>query len=244
MGVPKGTTALVVAAFIGRAAPADEVRTIGTDLYQTVPTQKTRAQLSDSLVAPATKAVKANDFAHAIPLYQALVVARGPGSPEAKELAALWAAAGQNEDAAAAWTSFAAAIDDPAARDRATAEAKRLAATPDSDKLSLADLVADARRLFTLGRAAFAAKQYGDALVYYHMATRSRPTSRASCASSGRPTTSSAPPIASTSSTAGISCSVRSAPMPTSFEPSSARIRRPCSARCSCRRPCRAPSCG
>jgi tetratricopeptide (TPR) repeat protein len=143
--------------------------TADPELYQSIATQKTRAQLSELLVPQAEKAAKAKDFPHAIPLYQALVVARGPGGPEAKELAMLWALAGQNEDAAATWTSYAAAADDAAARDQATAEAKRLAATPDADKLSLADLPADARKYFQLGRNAFAAKQYGDALVYYHM---------------------------------------------------------------------------
>ncbi|TMQ10929.1 MAG: hypothetical protein E6J90_35605, partial [Deltaproteobacteria bacterium] len=69
-------------------------------LYQTVATRRSRAQLSDFLVAPAQRAAKARDWPRAIPLYQALVVARGPGSHEARQLATLWTLAGQNERAA------------------------------------------------------------------------------------------------------------------------------------------------
>jgi hypothetical protein len=50
-------------------------------LYQTVATRKPRAQLSEFLVGPAQRAARARDWSRAIPLYQALVVARGPGSP-------------------------------------------------------------------------------------------------------------------------------------------------------------------
>jgi hypothetical protein len=158
MGVPKGTIAIVTCVSICAHADPGE-------LYDTVATSQPRAQLSTTLVASAEKAAKANDFAHAIPYYQALVVARGPASAEAKRLAQLWAAAGQNDDAAAAWLAYAAAASD----ETAAAEAKRLAAAPDREKLSLAELPADARKMFALGRTAFAAKQYADALVYYHM---------------------------------------------------------------------------
>lgn len=134
-------------------------------------TRKPRAQLSEFLVAPAQRAAKARDWAHAIPLYQAIVVARGPGSPEAKQLATLWTLAGQNERAAEAWSEYAAAATDPSDHGAAAAEAARLAADDDpfADKLVLAVESADARRAFALGRTAFSARQYGDALVYFHM---------------------------------------------------------------------------
>ncbi|MBA3538683.1 MAG: hypothetical protein H0T79_03580, partial [Deltaproteobacteria bacterium] len=48
------------------------------ELFHTTPTKASRAALSQFLVAPAKKAEKARDWARAIPLYQALVVARGP----------------------------------------------------------------------------------------------------------------------------------------------------------------------
>jgi hypothetical protein len=140
-------------------------------LYQTVQTRRSRAQLSEFLVAPAQRAARARDWSRAIPLYQALVVARGPGGPEAKQLATLWTLAGQNESAAEVWASYAQAAAEPSERGAAAAEAARLrqASDPFADKLVLAPQAADARRAFTLGRAAFAARQYGDALVYYHV---------------------------------------------------------------------------
>lgn len=141
------------------------------DLVQTVGTKKSRAEISQFLVKPAEKAVKARNWARAIPIYQALVVARGPASPEQKQLATLWTLAGQNEDAAEAWTAYATATTDATERDAATKEALRLGSTPDpfADKLDLATMTADAKRAFALGRAAFKKQHYGDALVYFHM---------------------------------------------------------------------------
>src|SRR5262249_37286250 len=132
--VPKGAIAAVVLAIGARAtaAPdasqssksaADAVKT--ADLVQTVATSKTRGQLAEFVVASAERATKARDWAHAIPYYQALVVARGPGGPEAKQLATLWTLAGQNDDAAAAWSAFAASTTDGPARNEALAEATR-----------------------------------------------------------------------------------------------------------------------
>jgi len=140
-------------------------------LYQTVATRKPRAQLSAFLVAPAQRAARARDWSRAIPLFEALVVARGPSSPESKQLATLWTLAGQNERAAEAWSDYAAAAGDPAERAQAQSEVQRLsgASDPFADKLALTEMTGDARRAFTLGRAAFAARQYGDALVYFHM---------------------------------------------------------------------------
>ncbi len=141
------------------------------ELYQTVPTKKSRAALSEFLAKPAAKAVKDRKWAQAIPLYQALVVARGPASPEAKQLATLWMLAGQNEDAAEAWAAYAVAVKDEKAKADATAEATRLSSAPDpfAEKLPLADMSKEANQAFKLGRAAFKAKQFGDALVYFHM---------------------------------------------------------------------------
>jgi tetratricopeptide (TPR) repeat protein len=140
-------------------------------LFQTVATKKSRAELSAFLVPTAQRAVKARDWAKAIPLMQALVVARGPGSPEGKQLATLWTLAGQNERAAEAFRDYAAAVADPDERAAAHAEATRLGggADPFADKLVLAEQAGDARFAFALGRAAFTAGQYGDALVYFHM---------------------------------------------------------------------------
>ena len=156
-------TVPVPAAPAAVAAPAE--------LYQTVPTKKSRADLSQFLVKPAEKAAKARDWAHAIPLYQALVVARGPGSAEQKQLATLWTLAGQNEDAAEAWNVYAAAVTDSKEKADAQTEATRLAGAPDpfAEKLSLAAIADQAKTAFNAGRAAFGAKNYGDALVDFHI---------------------------------------------------------------------------
>jgi hypothetical protein len=140
-------------------------------LYHTVSTRRPRVQLSEFLVTPARRSVKARDWARAIPLYQALVVARGSGSAENKQLATLWTLAGQNERAAEAWRDYAAAVTDPEDQKVATAEAMRLASVVDpfADKLVLAEQTGDARRAFAAGRAAFSAQQYGDALVWFHI---------------------------------------------------------------------------
>ena len=157
-------SALIALLCLARVASAD-------DLYQSVPTKKPRAEISKFLVKSAEKAAKSRDWAHAIPLYQALAVARGPGSPEQQKLATLWTLAGQNEEAAEAWATYANAVADDKAKSQALSESTRLAATPDpfADKLALAALDKEAKQAFTYGRAAFKAKQYGDALVYFHM---------------------------------------------------------------------------
>jgi hypothetical protein len=157
-----------VVAALGTAAYAEEAT---AELYQTVSTKKTRAELSQFLVKPAEKAAKARDWAHAIPYYQALVVARGPGSPEQKQLATLWTLAGQNEDAAEAWSSYAASSSDAKEKSDALAEAARLGTSPDpfADKLSLVALATEAKQAFASGRSAFQAKQFADALVDFHM---------------------------------------------------------------------------
>jgi tetratricopeptide (TPR) repeat protein len=141
------------------------------ELFQTVATVKSRKEMSQFLAARADKAVKARDWAHAIPLYQALVVARGPASPEQKQLATVWTLAGQNEQASQAWAAYADAISDEKEKNDAIAESTRLHGTPDpfADKIEIAAMAADAKQAFALGRAAFAKKQYGDALVYFHM---------------------------------------------------------------------------
>jgi tetratricopeptide (TPR) repeat protein len=156
--------ALALALRADAAPPAGE-------LYQTVATRSSRKQLSEPFVAPAQKAAKARAWAKAIPLYQALVVARGAGGPEGKQLATLWTLAGQHEDAAEAWRAYAAAVGNAQEREIALAEARRLDAAPDSfaNKLQLAQLTAEAKQVFALGRTAFTAKQYGDALIHYHM---------------------------------------------------------------------------
>ena len=157
----------------GKLAPAVAGEPIAAtgELVDRTPTRVARTKLSEFLVAPAKKAAKARDWARAIPLYQALVVARGPASAEAKQLATLWTLAGQNERAADAWAAYGNAVADKSESASSLTEARRLEGVQDpfADKLALIVLAAEAKKAFTLGRAAFANKQYGDALVYFHI---------------------------------------------------------------------------
>lgn len=141
------------------------------DLLVTVATARPRAALSEFLIKPAETAAGKRTFGRAIAMYRAIVVARGPGSPEARRLATLWTLAGQSEEAARVLTDFAAATTDATAAAEARAEAARLSARPDpfAKRLELPALTAEAKRAFKQGRAAFAKKQWGDALVSYHM---------------------------------------------------------------------------
>ncbi len=164
MRVPRGAIALF--ALLTTTAHADSSTTPAA-LVDTVATVKPRTALSEFLVGEAKKAERARDWPRAIPLYQALVVARGPASPEAKQLATLWTLAGQNASAAEAWSAYAAATTVEKEKAFAQGEATRLASQPDpfADKLQLTVLAVEAKQAFTAGRAAFAAKRYGDALV-------------------------------------------------------------------------------
>ena len=157
-------------AFVGVAqvASAEE---LGSDLVAKVATKKSRTVLSAPLLGPAAKATKAKDYARAIPLYEAIVIARGDGSPEAKLLAGLWAEAGQVRRAAEVWQRYASTAVEGTDKNGALEQAHQLLAkyNPLADKLELAELAPEAKAMFAAGRAAFARKEYGDALVLFHM---------------------------------------------------------------------------
>jgi Flp pilus assembly protein TadD len=159
-------TMSVALALCGAARPA-----AAGDLIDTVTTVRSRATLSTFLVKPAEAAASKRNFARAIALYSALVVARGPGSDEARKLATLWTLAGQTEDAARVLQAFAAATADATAASTAKTEVTRLLANPDpfAKTISPSVLAPEAKQAFKQGRAAFAKKNYGDALVSYQM---------------------------------------------------------------------------
>lgn len=161
-----GALALGLAASTARADDKP-----GANVVATIKTVKSRADISAALVKPAEQAADKRDWKRAIPLYQAVVVARGPASPEARKLASLWTLAGQRDEAIKVLREFVAATDDPAAMNEAKAEIGRLEknADPFGKQFETAALVPEATKAFKAGRAAFAAKQYGDALVYYTM---------------------------------------------------------------------------
>jgi tetratricopeptide (TPR) repeat protein len=144
---------------------------VSLDLVDTVKTTSARADMSAFLVKPAKAAVDKKDYGKAIVIYSALVVARGPASPEARQLADLWALAGQNEQAVAVLDAYIAAATEPDQITEARAARKRLGAVNDpfAKKLSLPTMKKEADKIFKLGRKAYKKKKYGDALVYYHM---------------------------------------------------------------------------
>ncbi len=141
------------------------------ELVDTVKTTRSRAEISEFLVKKAEAAAEKRDYGRAVVLYQALVAARGPGSPEARTLARIWTLAAQSSDAVKVLEDYAAATSDAKARAEARAEATRLSANPDpfSRQLELPPMPNEAKQAFKLGRAAFGKKQWGDALVYFHM---------------------------------------------------------------------------
>ena len=152
------------------AVPADPAPAVA-ELVDTVKTTTPRAKLSQFLLPGAEKARKARDWPRAIPLFQALVVARGQASAEAETLAKLWTLAGQSSEAMAVWKSIAAASSDEAQKARADSELARLAKRQDpfAEKLKLVPAALEAKKSFALGRAAFGAKRYADALICFHM---------------------------------------------------------------------------
>jgi hypothetical protein len=153
-----------------RVSHAQATPTSAVD-YDQISTVKSRQNLSAFLLTNAVKAVKNRRWSEAIPYYQALVVARGASSQEAAQLATLWTLAGQSQAATAVWSAYAAAATEPNAKANALTEVTRLTTNPDpfAEQLELIPATAAAQKSFAAGRRAFAAKQFGDALVYFHM---------------------------------------------------------------------------
>ncbi len=159
---------VAVATCVAVAATAAPAR---ADLVDTVKTTKPRAALSEFLEDKAKAAAKKREDLRAIVLYQALVVARGQASAEARELAKFWTLSAQNDEAAKVWDQFAEVTSDAKAKSDALAEAKRLRAVRDpfGKNIVLPVLAVEAKEAFKRGRAAFGKKDYGDALIFFHM---------------------------------------------------------------------------
>lgn len=169
---------LAAALLVAHAAPAVSRADAGADpadatgapeLVDTVATATARADLSAFLVKPAKAALAASDRPRAIVLYRALVLARGPASGEARQLATLLVDAGQTDEARAVLTRLAAATADASARATALAQAQQLPAAGDTRPLPTPSLPTLARQAFKQGRAAYGKKRWGDALVLYHL---------------------------------------------------------------------------
>ena len=176
-GVSVRVVLCALALALGSAAHAVYADDKPTDLVATVKTTKPRADISQFLVKDAESAKSKRDWARAIPLYGALVAARGPASKEARDLADLYALAGMRADALATLEDFSSTTEDPAAKRDADDAIERQKNAPDAfvKPITLATLDKQANASFKLGRAAFAKKEYGDALVYYTMGYKLAP---------------------------------------------------------------------
>jgi tetratricopeptide (TPR) repeat protein len=174
-GVSVWVVVCALALSIGGVARADDAA--APDLVQTVKTTRPRAELSAFLLKDAQTAKDKREWGKAIPLYSALVAARGPASAEARALADLYALAGMKDDALAALEDFSSSTEDPAAKKDADDAIEREKAVTEAFSKPLAMAVMDkqANAAFKLGRAAFAKKAYGDALVYYTMGYKLAP---------------------------------------------------------------------
>jgi hypothetical protein len=148
------------------------------DLIDTVQTTASRKDLSAFLEKPA-KAAEAdtkNGRPKAIIIYRALVVARGPGSPEARKLADLLRLTGQNEDAKDVLKEYVANATDPSAIvDAQNALATLTGNDPFATRLKFPSQDKLAKQAFKNGRAAFKKKKYGDALIDYAMGFKLSP---------------------------------------------------------------------
>ncbi len=149
----------------------DPVPTRTLDLVDTVETTTKRADMSAFLVKPAKAADDKRDWPKAIVLYQALVVARGPGSAEARRLADVWALSGQSDEAARVLQGYIASATDADTIKSAKADLLRITKNPDpfAKQFELPALKSEAEKAFKAGRAAYKKKQWGDALVQFHM---------------------------------------------------------------------------
>lgn len=128
-------------------------------------------KMSEFLVGPAADAMKKRQWAKAVALYQALVVARGDASPEALQLATAWTLLGQNDDAIGVLDRFISASNDPAAIRKAKAERDRLAdaKNPFETQFKPYRATREASEAFKKGRKAAKDKANADALLYFRM---------------------------------------------------------------------------
>jgi hypothetical protein len=150
--------------------PAPKESELELDLVHTVKTKASRADMSSTLLKAAAAAKKKREFDDAIVLYTAVVVARGPGSPEAVDLAEMWALAGKPDQAREVLNVYIATTTDTAARDAAIKTRGALPAEdPFAKGLRLPALLKEGKKVFEAGRKAYKKKNYGDALVQYHM---------------------------------------------------------------------------
>lgn len=128
-------------------------------------------EMSKFLVAPAEKAMKEKKYPLAIAYYQGLVAARGKASKEAMSLVEALVQENQYQRAIDVLDDFIAATDDPKALRQAKTARENLAKfeNPFSREFKPVYPGKEAGEAFKLGRKAFKAKKYADALLYYQI---------------------------------------------------------------------------
>jgi tetratricopeptide (TPR) repeat protein len=149
-----------------------EARASATATSQSVVTKADRIKMSEFLVEPAGKAkADPEERRAAVAMYQALVVARGPGSPAARELAEVWALAGEHAEAVAVLDDIIASTEDPEMLNWAREQRPRWAEldNPFKKDYEPARVTRLATRAFESGRKEYKKKNYADALVYFEM---------------------------------------------------------------------------
>lgn len=149
-----------------------EARASATATSRSVATKADRIKMSEFLVAPARKAkADPEQRGAAVAMYQALVVARGPGSPAARELAEAWALAGEHAEAVAVLDDIIASTDDPEMLNWARKQRPTWAEldNPFKKDYEPARVTRLATQAFEAGRKEFKRKNYADALVYFEM---------------------------------------------------------------------------
>jgi tetratricopeptide (TPR) repeat protein len=150
------------------AAPSDETEHSDSASFKV---SGSRDTMSDFLVKPAEAAARKRDWPLALALYNALTVARGPGSKEARQLATMWTLAGRSEEARRVLASFIASSRDDKAIAEARSEYARLSSVSDpfAKQFEVAQPASEAKEAFKRGRAAFKKKAYADALFYFEI---------------------------------------------------------------------------
>ena len=128
-------------------------------------------EMSKFLVAPAEKAMKKKKYPLAIAYYQGLVAARGKASDEAMKLVEALVQENQYQRALDVLDDFITETDDPKALHRAKTARENLAKfeNPFSREFKPVYPAKAAGKAFNLGRKAFKAKKYADALLYYQI---------------------------------------------------------------------------
>lgn len=136
-------------------------------------TSKSRTEMSEFLVAPAAEAMKKREYLRAVSLYRGLVKARGVGDPVALELAKAWRLTGEFDNALDVYNAIADTAKDDELRRVARREAEVVRNTPRPFRreTNIEPARKEAGEAFNLGRKAFKAKKYADALFYFELAS-------------------------------------------------------------------------